>query len=52
MSVAAVAFYIFALTVLTGAIFTIVSRNPVHSVLWLILTFVGATGLFVMMGAE
>jgi NADH-quinone oxidoreductase subunit J len=52
MSVAAVAFYIFALTVLTGGVFTIVSRNPVHSVLWLITTFIGATGIFVMMGAE
>ena len=29
-----------------------VSRNPVHSVLWLITAFIGATGLFVLLGAE
>jgi len=52
MSVAAFAFYVFALTVLTGGLFTVVSRNPVHSVLWLITAFIGATGLFVLLGAE
>ncbi|GKY87810.1 NADH-quinone oxidoreductase subunit J [Sinisalibacter aestuarii] len=52
MSVAGVVFYIFALTVLAGGVFTVVSRNPVHSVLWLITAFIGATGLFVLMGAE
>ncbi len=52
MTVAGFAFYVFALTVLAGGVFTVVSRNPVHSVLWLIFAFVGATGLFVLMGAE
>jgi NADH-quinone oxidoreductase subunit J len=52
MSVAGFAFYVFALTVLAGGIFTVVSRNPVHSVLWLITAFIGATGLFVLLGAE
>jgi len=52
MSVAAFAFYVFALTVLAGALFTVLSRNPVHSVLWLMTAFIGATGLFVLMGAE
>jgi len=52
MSVAGFFFYVFAATVLVGGIFTVVSRNPVHSVLWLITAFIGATGLFVLMGAE
>jgi NADH-quinone oxidoreductase subunit J len=52
MSVAGFAFYVFAFTVLVGGIFTVVARNPVHSVLWLITAFIGATGLFVLMGAE
>ncbi|MEQ1540904.1 MAG: NADH-quinone oxidoreductase subunit J [Novosphingobium sp.] len=46
------AFYLFAaLTVLAGA-FTILSRNPVHSVLWLIVAFFNAAGLMVLCGAE
>ncbi len=52
MSVAGFTFYVLALVLLTGGLFTVVSRNPVHSVLWLITTFVGATGLFVLLGAE
>ena len=52
MSVADIAFYAFALTMLTGGLFTVVSRNPVHSVLWLILAFLSAAGLFVLLGAE
>ena len=48
----AFAFYIFAVvTILSGA-FTISSRNPVHSVLWLILAFFNAAGLMVLVGAE
>jgi NADH-quinone oxidoreductase subunit J len=35
-----------------GGLFTVVSRNPVHSVLWLILSFISAAGLFVLLGAE
>ena len=52
MTVAGFTFYVLALVLLTGGLFTVVSRNPVHSVLWLITTFVGATGLFVLVGAE
>ncbi|MCB1329828.1 MAG: NADH-quinone oxidoreductase subunit J, partial [Maritimibacter sp.] len=52
MTVAGFTFYVLALIVLTGGLFTVVSRNPVHSVLWLITAFVGATGLFVLLGAE
>ena len=46
------AFYLFALSVIAGGFFTVVSRNPVHSVLWLILSFLSAAGLFVLLGAE
>ncbi|WP_226636755.1 NADH-quinone oxidoreductase subunit J [Novosphingobium profundi] len=47
-----IAFYLFAvMTVASGAI-TILSRNPVHSVLWLILAFFNAAGLMVLVGAE
>lgn len=46
------AFYLFAISVCVAAIMVVLSRNPVHSVLWLILAFVSAAGLFVMAGAE
>lgn len=46
------AFYLFALSAVAGGFFTVVSRNPVHSVLWLILAFLSSAGLFVMLGAE
>ena len=52
MSVVGFAFYLFALCTVTGGLFTVVSRNPVHSVLWLILTFLSSAGLFVLLGAE
>ncbi|VWX52049.1 NADH-quinone oxidoreductase subunit J [Novosphingobium sp. 9U] len=46
------AFYLFAvLTIASGAV-TILARNPVHSVLWLILAFFNAAGLMVLVGAE
>lgn len=45
-------FYLFAITVIVGGLFTVLSRHPVHSVLWLILTFISAAGLFVLVGAE
>jgi NADH-quinone oxidoreductase subunit J len=48
----AVAFYLFAGVVLLSAGLTISSRNPVHSVLWLILAFFNAAGLMVLAGAE
>ncbi len=46
------AFYLFAVSVISGGLFTVISRNPVHSVLWLILAFLSAAGLFVLLGAE
>ncbi|SLN50014.1 NADH-quinone oxidoreductase subunit J [Roseovarius albus] len=49
---AAFCFYLFAICLLTGGLFTVISRNPVHSVLWLILSFLSAAGLFVLLGAE
>ncbi|MBM2576204.1 NADH-quinone oxidoreductase subunit J [Jannaschia sp. Os4] len=52
MTVAALAFYLFALSTVTGGLMTVVSRNPVHSVLWLILAFLSTAGLFVLVGAE
>jgi NADH-quinone oxidoreductase subunit J len=48
----AIAFYIFAVIVLVSGAMTIASRNPVHSVLWLILAFFNAAGLMVLVGAE
>ncbi len=45
-------FYLFAICVVVGGLFTVISRNPVHSVLWLILAFLSSAGLFVLLGAE
>ncbi len=45
-------FYLFAGVCIASAFMVIASRNPVHSVLYLILAFVNAAGLFVMLGAE
>jgi NADH-quinone oxidoreductase subunit J len=45
-------FYLFAGICVASAFMVIASRNPVHSVLFLILAFVNAAGLFVMMSAE
>ena len=52
MIVAAFFFYLFACICVASAVMVISSRNPVHSVLWLILAFVNAAGLFVLLGAE
>ncbi|MCX7297198.1 MAG: NADH-quinone oxidoreductase subunit J [Hyphomicrobiales bacterium] len=52
MIVAALFFYLFAGILVASAFMVIASKNPVHSVLYLILAFVNAAGLFVMMGAE
>ncbi|PZU60983.1 MAG: NADH-quinone oxidoreductase subunit J [Sphingobium sp.] len=46
------AFYLFACVVIASGAMTIFSRNPVHSVLWLILAFFNAAGLMVLLGAE
>jgi NADH-quinone oxidoreductase subunit J len=45
-------FYLFAAICIASAIMVISARNPVHSVLFLILAFVNAAGLFVLLGAE
>src|SRR5215467_9963907 len=45
-------FYLFAGICVASAVMVVVSRNPVHSVLYLILAFVNASALFVLMGAE
>ncbi|MFC7290470.1 NADH-quinone oxidoreductase subunit J [Hirschia litorea] len=47
-----IAFYILSTVVVLSAISVIASRNPVHSVLWLILSFFTAAGLLVLIGAE
>jgi NADH-quinone oxidoreductase subunit J len=52
MILPALFFYLFAAVCVASAVMVIVSRNPVHSVLFLILAFVNASGLFVLMGAE
>jgi NADH-quinone oxidoreductase subunit J len=52
MIVSALFFYLFAGVCVASAVMVIVSRNPVHSVLYLILAFVNASGLFILMGAE
>ena len=52
MIIAGLAFYIFSAILLVSGIMVISSRNPVHSVLFLILAFFNAAGLFVLLGAE
>jgi NADH-quinone oxidoreductase subunit J len=52
MILPALFFYLFAGVCIASAFMVIAARNPVHSVLYLILAFVNAAGLFVMLGAE
>jgi NADH-quinone oxidoreductase subunit J len=52
MVIHALFFYLFAAVTVASAAMVIFSRNPVHSVLFLILAFVNAAGLFVLIGAE
>jgi len=52
MIIQALAFYLFALTAIAAGVMVISARNPVHSVLFLILAFFNAAGLFVLIGAE
>ena len=47
-----IAFYMFAAVLITSGALTILARNPVHSVLWLILAFFNAAGLMLLLGAE
>ena len=48
----ALAFYVFAAILVASGLLVITARNPVHSVLFLILAFFNAAGLFVLLGAE
>ncbi len=52
MIVATLAFYLFAAVAVAAAVMVVSARNPVHSVLFLILAFFNSAGLFVLMGAE
>jgi len=52
MIIVALFFYLFAGICVASAFMVIAAKNPVHSVLYLILAFVNAAGLFVMLGAE
>ena len=52
MVLSALFFYLFAGTCIAAAFMVVAARNPVHSVLFLILAFVNAAGLFVLVGAE
>ena len=47
-----IAFYLLAAVVTVSGLLVVTARNPVHSVLWLILSFFSAAGLFVLLGAE
>jgi NADH-quinone oxidoreductase subunit J len=50
--IAILAFYLFAAMTIASAVLVIFARNPVHSVLWLIVAFFNASGLMLMVGAE
>jgi NADH-quinone oxidoreductase subunit J len=52
MALQAIAFYLMAAVTIAAGFCVVSARNPVHSVLWLILAFFSAAGLFVLMGAE
>jgi NADH-quinone oxidoreductase subunit J len=52
MIIQAIAFWIFAVVAVISGILVVANRNPVYSVLFLILTFFNAAGLFVLLGAE
>ena len=50
--IATLTFYLFAFVLILSALLVITAKNPVHSVLFLILAFFNAAGLFVLLGAE
>ena len=52
MTITALAFYLFATVTVVSGFLVVLARNPVHSVLWLILAFFSSAGLFVLLGAE
>ena len=47
-----IAFYLLAAVAVVGGLMVVTAKNPVHSVLWLILSFFSSAGLFVLLGAE
>ncbi len=52
MAVSALFFYLFSVVAVASGVMVITSRNPVHSVLFLILAFFNAAGMFILLGAE
>ena len=52
MTIAALCFYLFAGVAIASGVMVVTARNPVHAVLFLILAFFNAAGLFVLLGAE
>jgi len=52
MTVTDIVFYMFSVVMVIGGLMTVTARSPVHSVLWLILSFISGAGLFVLLGAE
>jgi len=52
MGIADFTFYLFAVTTIVAGLLVVVSRSPVHSVLWLMLACLSSVGLFVLSGAE
>tara|TARA_B100000989_G_scaffold277410_1_gene238355 strand:- start:1142 stop:1771 length:630 start_codon:yes stop_codon:yes gene_type:complete len=52
LNILIITFYLFSLSAIAGGLMTVISRNPIHSVLWLILAFLSSAGLFVLLGAE
>ncbi len=52
MTIADFVFYVFAITCVSAGLFVTLAKNPVHSGLWLILTFLTAAGMCVLLGAE
>src|SRR5271154_2311111 len=47
-----IAFYLFSAVLVASAVMVVFSKNPVHSVLFLILAFFNSAGLFILLGAE
>jgi len=52
MGITGFVFYLFALVTVVAGLLVVTARNPVHSVLWLVLAFFSSAGLFVLLGAE
>jgi NADH-quinone oxidoreductase subunit J len=52
MSVSEVLFYFLSALALGSAIMVVISRNPIHSILWLIVTFIAITGHYILMNAQ